>query len=54
MKWNIEDGQPILDLRVIALSHLWSTVRTAMLETHNQPKPQTPVGYVSITAQTAA
>ena len=42
MKWNIEDGQPILDLRVIALSHLWSTIRTAMLEANNDTHIQTP------------
>ena len=54
MKWNIADGQPILDLRVLALSRLWSTVRTAMLETHNQPQPQTPTSYVSIPLNTAA
>ena len=29
MKWNIEGGQPILDLRVIAPSNLWSTTRTS-------------------------
>jgi hypothetical protein len=29
IKWNIEDGQPILDLRVIVPSNLWSTTRTS-------------------------
>jgi hypothetical protein len=29
MKWNIEGGQPILDLRVIAPSNLWPTTRTS-------------------------
>ena len=35
MKWNIDDGQPILDVRVIALSGRWLPVLTAMLESKN-------------------
>jgi len=42
MKWNIDTGAPILLLRVIALSNLWSTVRTAWLDSYHQTQPPTP------------
>lgn len=42
MKWNIEDGRPVLSLRVIALSGLWSTVRDAMLDSQCQAQLRTP------------
>lgn len=43
MKWGIEQGRPIVALRVIALSGIWSTVRDAMLKA-NHTKPRTPRG----------
>jgi hypothetical protein len=42
MKWNIEDGRPILSLRVIALSGLWSTVRDRMLDSQRETHLPTP------------
>jgi hypothetical protein len=54
MKWNIDDGQPILDLRVIALSGRWSTVRTAMLESQNCIHLQTPNHWIEKFRQNAA
>jgi hypothetical protein len=42
MKWNIDGGQPILALRVIALSNLWSTVRDAMFASYNEAQLRTP------------
>lgn len=42
MKWNIEDGRPILSLRVIALSCLWSTVRDSMLDSQRETHLRTP------------
>ena len=54
MKWNIDDGQPILDLRVITLSRLWSTVRAAMLESSNCTHLKTPSHWIEISGQNAA
>jgi hypothetical protein len=54
MKWNLHDGQPILELRVIALSNLWTTVRNAMLNSHNQPQPRTPHALPQEPTQIAA
>jgi hypothetical protein len=54
MKWNIDDGQPILDLRVIALSGLWSPVRTAILESQNCTHLQSPSHWIEISRQNAA
>jgi hypothetical protein len=45
MKWNIDDGQPILALRVIALSKLWNAVRDAMLDSYNKTQPRTPNAF---------
>jgi hypothetical protein len=42
MKWNIEDGKPILALRVLALSNVWSDVRHAMFEARKKSQPRTP------------
>ena len=42
MKWNIEDGRPVLSLRVIALSGIWSTVRHAMLNSQSVTQLRTP------------
>jgi hypothetical protein len=42
MKWKINDGKPILTLRVIALSNLWSAVRDAMLASYNKTQLRTP------------
>ena len=54
MKWNIEDGKPILALRVIALSKLWSTVRGAWLEACNMSQPRTPRTHHGTSAKIAA
>lgn len=40
MKWDIEAGKAILTLRVIALSHLWSSVRARMLADQYNTVPQ--------------
>ena len=37
MKWEIEGGKPILLLRVIALSGVWSQVRDAVLGSYKMP-----------------
>ena len=42
MKWGIESGAPILALRVIALSGIWSEVRDAMLESQTNEISATP------------
>jgi len=42
MKWNVEDGGPVLSLRVITLSGLWSTVRDAMLDFQSLTPLRTP------------
>jgi len=42
MKWNNNDSQPVLALRVIALSNLWPTVRDAMLTSYNETQLRTP------------
>ena len=36
MKWSLEGGQVIVDLRVIHLSGLWTTVHTAYLNSLSQ------------------
>ena len=54
MKWNSSNDQPILLLRVIALSSLWVTVRDAMLESQNQAQPRTPSGFVETATRIAA
>jgi hypothetical protein len=41
MKWTIEGGQPILALRVIALSGVWDHVRQATLRSYTMPTPAT-------------
>jgi hypothetical protein len=41
MKWNPERDQPILALRVIALSGIWSQTRTAMLKSLTKAMPRT-------------
>lgn len=42
MKWNLERDQPILVLRVIALSGIWSHTRTAMFNSLTKALPRTP------------
>jgi len=42
MKWGIETGASVLDLRVIALSGVWSEARDAMFESHTNAIPSTP------------
>jgi hypothetical protein len=42
MKWNLERDQPILVLRVIALSRIWSHARTAMFNSLIKVLPRTP------------
>jgi hypothetical protein len=42
MKWTIEGGQSIVDLRVIALSGVWEPVRQAVLRSANMPEVPTP------------
>lgn len=54
MKWDIEAGQAILELRVIALSGLWSAVRTRLLAIQKEAFPQTPAQYHENVARIAA
>jgi hypothetical protein len=42
MKWGIETGASVLDLRVIALSGIWSEVRDAMFQSLTNALPSTP------------
>jgi hypothetical protein len=42
MKWTLEREQPILALRVIALSGIWSHARELMFKSHTTALPQTP------------
>ena len=42
MKWGVETGAPILAMRVIALSGIWSEARDAMFESHTKTLPSTP------------
>jgi len=42
MKWNLEREQPVLALRVIALSGIWSQTRTAMFNSLTKVQPRTP------------
>lgn len=45
MKWNLERDQPILALRVIALSGIWSNTRTLMFKAHTIALPRTPLEF---------
>jgi hypothetical protein len=47
-------AQPILDIRVIALSGLWLPVRTAMLESQHCTHLQTPSHWIETSRQNAA
>ena len=42
MKWNLDRDHPILALRVIALSGLWSLTRGLMLKSQTTTLPRTP------------
>ena len=42
MKWNLERDQPILALRLIALSGIWSQTRASMFKSHAIALPRTP------------
>lgn len=54
MKWNIDDGKPILALRTIAPSGLWSTVRDAMLHEQHGDQPRTPEHFDETSNKIAA
>jgi len=41
MSWQIEGGQAVLDLRVLALSGIWEEVHQAYLASRPQPQPRT-------------
>lgn len=41
MRWEVEGGQVVLDLRVIALSGIWEEVQQAYLAAQPQPHPRT-------------
>jgi hypothetical protein len=45
MKWHLEKGGVVLSLRVIALSGLWTRVRSAMLDAQNANDLRTPRKY---------
>jgi len=42
MKWNLDRDQPILALRVIALSGIWSQTRALMFKSHTTTLPRSP------------
>ena len=42
MKWNLDRDQPILALRVIALSGIWSQTRALMFQSQTTTLPRTP------------
>jgi hypothetical protein len=42
MKWNLDRDQPILALRVIALSRIWPQARSLMFKSHTTTLPRTP------------
>lgn len=54
MKWEIEDGKPILALRVVALSKLWPAIRDAWLESCKTAQPRTPRALCDKSAEIAA
>ena len=53
MKWGIETGASVLDLRVIALSGIWSDARDAMFESHANIFPQLPGNSITKKRKTA-
>ena len=54
MKWSLEGGQVIVDLRVIYLSGLWSTVYEAYVATLSQDQSGTNLALTENSYQTAA
>jgi hypothetical protein len=54
MKWNIDDGRPVLSLRVIALSGLWRAVRDRMLDSQCETHLRTPRKFYEKEHQIAA
>jgi hypothetical protein len=54
MKWSLEGGQVIVDLRVIYLSGLWSTVYEAYVATLSQDQRGTNLALTENSYQTAA
>ena len=54
MKWDIDGGKPVVALRAIALSGVWSAARSAMLKSMYKTQPRTPNAYHDDSAKIAA
>lgn len=54
MKWDIDGGKPIVALRAIHLSGIWSAVRGEMLRSWNKTQPRTPSDYCETSPEIAA
>ncbi len=54
MKWSLEGGQVVVNLRVIWLSQLWSAVFDAYLQRLPQPQPRTKDGFRATCYEIAA
>jgi hypothetical protein len=54
MKWSLEGGQVVVNLRVIWLSQLWSTIIDAYLQLPSQLQPRTKDGFRTTCHEIAA